>query len=360
MRAAFDAHLLDGNALVARRRIAVIHPQKRADAHRSVRLGQSRHALRRHQVDLAGAELFVVAVTEIEIGERFEGGAEPLVLHPHGQRRAAVAVACQIDALGREQKQRHRAVDHFLRVPDALDERVLLVDQRGDQLGGVDLARGHLEEMDAAVFHDHVGQRFFVVDLADRRDRVGAVMRAHDQRLGIVVGDAADAQVPLHGDGFFLELGAERRVLDVVDRTVKALPAPRRQARAARAQMRMVVRAEKQVENALFPQRRREKSAHESVPPEHQKMIGARSRFQTQTRKNNPKHFTTLTLICQQQSCVFLDILILLKRAQTVSLNVIKPSKARRFGFGRFCKVNAVFLIDQTIFTSSSNVFFGT
>ena len=78
----------------------------------------------------------------------------------------------------------------------------------------------------------------------------------------------------------------------------------------------MIVRAEKQVENAVFPQRRSEKSAHEKAPPVF-RIVPARSRFSSDTRKNKLKYFTTQERLCQRESCVFFDNLFLLKNAKT-------------------------------------------
>ena len=105
-------------------------------------------------------------------------------------------------------------------------------------------------------------QRLGVVDAPDGGDGEVAQMGAHDQRLGLVVGDTADAQVALHVVDIPLKLGAEGRVFDVVDGPLEAALAVHHHAAAPGAEMGVVVRAEKQVKYAVVFQSNAEKSTH--------------------------------------------------------------------------------------------------
>ena len=140
-----------------------------------------------------------------------------------GHRGAAQLVPGGQNALGRHDKHGHRAVDDLLGILDTFDEVLLLVDDRGHQLRGVHIAAAHLQKVGVPAFeqllHDLVG----VVDFAHGHNGVGAMVRPHNQGLGLVVGDAPNAQMALHAGHVLVELGAEGRVFNVVDGAVKAL-----------------------------------------------------------------------------------------------------------------------------------------
>ena len=103
-----------------------------------------------------------------------------------------------------------------------------------------------------------------VIDLSDDGQCKVAQMRAHQQRLRIVVRDAADPEIPLQVQHVPLELRAERGVLDVMDRAVEtALAAVDRHARAPGAQMRVIVRSEEQIRHAILLRCYSEKTAHD-------------------------------------------------------------------------------------------------
>jgi hypothetical protein len=77
-------------------------------------------------------------------------------------------------------------------------------------------------------------------------------MGPYNQRLGFKIRNAADAQVALHVMDIIVKLGTERRVLNVVDGTVEAVFPIHRQTGPAGSQVRMIVRAEKQVKYTIF------------------------------------------------------------------------------------------------------------
>ena len=61
-----------------------------------------------------------------------------------------------------------------------------------------------------------------IVDLADRRDGKTAKMGLYQQGLRLKVRDTADSKISLHLFHITLEFRTERRVLNVVDRTVES------------------------------------------------------------------------------------------------------------------------------------------
>ena len=78
-------------------------------------------------------------------------------------------------------------------IADAVDQIQLLVDEGCHQFGGVDVAAAHFQKMCISTIKDLFGQLFCVIDAAYGGDSEGAVVGAYQQRLGLVVGDAAYA-----------------------------------------------------------------------------------------------------------------------------------------------------------------------
>ena len=148
---AAHAHGLDGYPLIGGRRVAVVDPEEGADAHLLSGGGEGCERLGGHHGNFAGAQFAEVLVAEIQIGKTLEGGAVAFRLAPHNNRRSAELVAGQIDALRGQEHNAHGAVNHFLGVAESLNQIVLAVDQRCDQLGRIDDAAAHLEEGGAVV-----------------------------------------------------------------------------------------------------------------------------------------------------------------------------------------------------------------
>ena len=259
------AHDLDVHALVVRVRVAVVHPQEGADLHLVACGGDGAVLVGVHQHDLAGAKLVFVAITQLVVGERLERDAEPVIALADEHRQAAHLVARGDDlAVLRDDEQRERSVDGFLRVLDARDEVVLLVDERGDELRGVHLARAHGHELAAAAGEVALHQLLGVVDGAHRGDAERAQVRAHQQRLRVGVADAADAAATVEALQVVFEARAERRVLDRVDLALEAsfLRVVENHARALRSQVGVVVHAEEHVQHHVVMRRRPKESAH--------------------------------------------------------------------------------------------------
>ena len=150
----------------------------------------------------------------------------------------------------------------LLGVADALGDGILGVDERRHQLGGVDVAAAHLQEVGGAVGEGLGHQCLGVVDAAHGGDGEVAQVGAHDQRLGLVIGDAADAHVALHVVDIPLKLGAEGGVFDVVDGSLEAVLTVDDHAATAGAQVRVVIGAKEQVKHAVVLQRHAKESTH--------------------------------------------------------------------------------------------------
>ena len=149
--AAVVAHFFDVHPLIARGRVAVINPQKRADFHFLQCRGDDLDALGRDEIDFAGAEFFVGFIAEVQIGERFKRRAVGVFFFAKHHGRSAHSVARRVKPLRGEDQNRHGALNLALGVTNALCNRILAVNQRRGKLGGVNFAAAHFEEMGRAV-----------------------------------------------------------------------------------------------------------------------------------------------------------------------------------------------------------------
>ncbi len=243
--AAVVAHLLDAYPLIRGGRIPVINPQKRADFH--VLAGGDKRfcTVCVDNGNFARTELPPRRIAEIQIGKAFKADTATAFLFADGNRRSAESVARGINAFGGENQHAHRAVNQLLRVTDAVNEILFLVDNGGDQFRRIDFAVLHFKEMCIGFdnfFHNFIG----IVDSADGGDGKCAVMRTDKNGLCLIIRNTADAELSFHGTDIFVELRPKRCVFNVVNRFVKAVfRIIDSKTRAARAQMRVIVHAEK-------------------------------------------------------------------------------------------------------------------
>ena len=259
--AAVVAHLLHAQPLVRRGGVAVVDPQKGADPRLAERRRDRFVAVRGDEGDLARAEFADAFVTEVEVRKGFEGHAPRVRLFADHHGGASLGVARGIDAVGREQQDGHRPVDHALRVTDALGDGRTAVDQRRRQFGGVDASAAHFQKVRRAPVECLFDQFVGVVDAPDRGDGKIAQVRAHQQGLRLAVRDAADAEGAVHRLEIAFELRAEGCVFNVVDGAVEPVFAVNGHPPAPGAEVRVVVRSEKQVEYAVFFRCNAEKAA---------------------------------------------------------------------------------------------------
>ncbi|MPM52698.1 hypothetical protein SDC9_99459 [bioreactor metagenome] len=253
IRTVLIPHFLDIDPLVGGGWVAEIGPKKCADAHFVAGLRHGLNAVRRHFHDFTGAELIVVGISDVVVGEGLEGGAVSplLVADQHGG--AAVPVAGCVNAVGGQYHDAKRAVHKALDVFNALHDVVLARDEGRHHFGGIDFAARQLKEMSAAAREHNGGKLLNIVDAADGRDGKGADCRADEHRLRLHVADAADAEVAckLYGVGF--EFRAEGGVLNIMNGPLKAaVRVIDDHAAAAGAEMRMVIGSEKYVIYAVF------------------------------------------------------------------------------------------------------------
>ncbi len=198
------------------------------------------------------------------IGEGLEGDAAALLVLADEHRQAAQAVPGGVDALGCEDEDGHGALDLLLGVTDAGDQVVLLVDEGGHQLRGVDLAGAHGHELVAVVGKVALHQLLGVLDDAHGGDGVQPQVGAHQQGLGIRVADAANARLPMEGGQVLFELCTEGSVLNIVNLPVKACSffVVDGHAAPAGAQMGVIVRAEEHIQHHVPFRNRAKKTAH--------------------------------------------------------------------------------------------------
>ena len=209
------------------------------------------------------------------IGEGLEADTQAVVIPSHQHREPAHLVPGGDDAVGEQKQYGAGAVDDLLGMADAVDQVILLVDEGGGQLGVVDLARGHGHELMAGAGEGILHQFLGVVDDAHCGDGEEPQVGAHQQGLGIGIGDTADARAAAEFSQIGLKLGAEGGVLNVVN---LALEAPgsvvEHHAAPAVAQVGMIVGTEIDVINAIFAGNRPEKATHRVYPPWNQVKSG--------------------------------------------------------------------------------------
>ena len=242
-------HDLHVDSLVIGVRIAVVGPQKRADPHFLLSLGKHRHALRRDFDDLRRFQFLTGDVFQLAERERLKGYAVSVLIlsDQHRQSSKPVARGDQMSVLLQDQDA-HGTFDFFLCEANSLREGFLLVDQRCRQLGRVDLASGMRFKMPPSGSQKLLDQCLRVIDAAYDRNRVGSQMRTNQNRLRIAVADTADTGGSAHFLGNPLKLGPERRIFDFVDLALKSnFRVYSGHTCPARAQMRMIVHAEKNV-----------------------------------------------------------------------------------------------------------------
>ena len=155
------------------------------------------------------------------------------------------------------------SVDRLLGGTDSLGQTALAVDECRHQFDGVDLAAGLGVEMPAGLAEVAVDQLVGIVDHPDDRNGIRAVLRIDEQRLRVVIADDADGRGTFHFLKHVLKLGAERGILNVVDRPLQTgFPVIRRHSCATGAEVGMVIGSEKYVGDGILFANSAEKSAH--------------------------------------------------------------------------------------------------
>ncbi len=257
------AHDFHVHPLVTRVGVTIVSPEERADAHVFPGGRERFPALRGDAHDLLGTQLIGVLVAQFMIGEGLKGDAAALGILADQHRQTAQAVPGGQNSVGCENQNGHGTFNLLLGITDTGNQVVLLVNQGGHQLRGVDLAGAHGHELVAVVGKVPLYQLFGVLNDAHGRDGVQPQMGAHQQGLGIRIADAADARPPVERGKILLELGAEGGVFNVVDLPVETLlPIVDGHAAPASAQVGVVVRAEEHIQHHVPLGNRTKKTAH--------------------------------------------------------------------------------------------------
>ena len=205
----------------------------------------------------------MVLIAQLVVGEGLEGYAQAVVIlsHQHGQPPQPIPGGD--DGVGGQQQDGAGAVDDLLGVADAVDQAAPLVDEGGGQLGGVDLAGGHGHELMPRPGKGLGHQLFGVVDDAHGGDGEHPQVGAHQQRLGVGVGNAADTGVSAEFCHVVVKFRAEGGIFDAVDLPLEALfRIVKGESGPAGAKVGVVVRAEENVVNAILMGNRPEETAH--------------------------------------------------------------------------------------------------
>ena len=213
--------------------------------------------------DLPGAQLVLVVIAQLVIGEGLKGDTVAILVPAHQHRQTAQLVPGGDDAILGENQDGGGAFDHVLGVADALHQGVLLVDQPGHQLGGVDGAAAHGHELMAPLGEIGLDQLVGVADDANHGDGVKPQVGAHQQGLGVRVADAADAALPVEIRQVVFKLGAEGGIFNVVNLTLETVfTVIHDHTGPAGAQVGVIVRTEENVQYRVAPGYGAEKAAH--------------------------------------------------------------------------------------------------
>ena len=245
-------HLFDADALIGGRRIAIVDPQEGADLHIGAGCSQGANLLRGNNHDFAGTQLLIFGVSQVEISKGLKGDTVGVLLVADHHRRTTQPVSGGKDALGGHDQNGHGAVNHLLSIADAVNQVILLIDEGCHQFGVVQITAAHLQEMGVPVLEDVLSQLCRVVDAAHRGNRIGSVVGADQQGLGLVVGNTANAHPACHFVDVFFKLGPERRIFNVVNGTVKSLFPIHGHTCPAGSQMGVIIGSEKQIKYAIL------------------------------------------------------------------------------------------------------------
>lgn len=178
--AAVVAHLLHVDSLVRGGGVAVIYPEEGAYLHITTGSREGLHSLGRDGGYLAGTQLPLAGIAQVEIGKALEGDAAGLRLFTDCHRGPAKPVPGGQYAPGGQKQQAHGAVDGLLGIAYAFEEVLLLVYEGGHQLRLVDIAAAHFHKMGVAPGKYPIHQLPGIVYFAHGDDGIGAVMGAHD------------------------------------------------------------------------------------------------------------------------------------------------------------------------------------
>ena len=115
-------------------------------------------------------------ISQIQERETFKGSAEGIVFLADNDRSTSHLIPGGVEAFRGEQQNRHGTIDQFLRVLQSFNQIIPLIDDRGHQLGRVDISTAHFQKMRMPIAENLHQDLFHVVDTTHRDNRIGAMM----------------------------------------------------------------------------------------------------------------------------------------------------------------------------------------
>ena len=261
-RTAAMSHGLHGNIFIGGCRITVVYPQERADFHLLSRFCQNGHAVAGHDVDFSRTQVLVIFVSQIQIREFLKAGAVSGFLLSDGQRRTSQLIPHAENAPLSHDQHAHGSFNHVLRMADAVNHILFLVNQGCHQFRGVDVSIPHLHELGRSVVEQLLQQFRLIADLSNGGDGKGSVVGTHRQRLRFIIRNGSHAHVALHARYIGIEFRSKRSIFNIMNCPIKSILSVHYQSATSGSQMRVIIRSEKQIKHTIFFQRRCKKTAH--------------------------------------------------------------------------------------------------
>ena len=180
-------------------------------------------------------------------------------------RSSAHLVTGCINSVFCHKKQSHGAVDQSLYVLDTFHKIVLFTDQCSDQFGHIDCSVGHLLKMYLGRIIQLLQKFIVIIDLSHKSEGKAADPGTEQKGLRLIIRNTSDSHISLHGPHISVKFCTERRVLNVVDGTVKSMFSVNSHTSAACSQMRMVIHSVKKLQYTVILRCYSKKSAHNAL-----------------------------------------------------------------------------------------------
>ena len=232
--------------------ISEVGPQKRADPHVFLGLSHGLFLFRGKESDFRGAQFALVFVSQIDEGKGLRSRAIGPILFADDQRGSAIFVSGRVKTFFRQNQHGNGTFDPLLSDTDSVHNVFSFRNQSGYQFCVVDASAAHGHKLSRPVFQQVLYDFFFIINPSHRRNGVVALPAADGKGLGIPVADSSDSHIPFHFFDIHFEFAAERGVLNIVDRPVKAVLLQYAHSSPFGSQVRMVVGSEKQIHYAVL------------------------------------------------------------------------------------------------------------
>ena len=210
------AGMVHVHPLVRGCRKAVIYPEERADVQLALRREYLLDAVGGNLDRLAGTELSLELIVEIDHAEALAGHHIAVVALAYRQRSASVPVTGRYDAVVGKDQQGAGSLYLALHIADALCEILSLVDQLRHYFGSVYRAVAKLGE-DRALRHEFRCKLLCIGEFHHRADSEAAQVRMHRDGLRLAVADGSDTAAAVELSQVGLELNPEIRLFEAMD-----------------------------------------------------------------------------------------------------------------------------------------------